>query len=230
MAQERFITPEKQLLKLIEDQKSKDVKVQVHAVKHQGLSFLSFAAWQGRISFLKDNFRKWSGTGGFNQLDIKTINNIFGICVVILILYLVINLGSYIANMVKGPNLAFVEEQTSAKPVTSFQGISALKNAASYYIEKARQRDIFKMGETRSKVLAQETAPKSTIPKIVEATQHLKLVGISWSADPDAMIEDTQAMRTLFVKRGQMIGDVEVRAIFKDKVVLSYGGEETELK
>jgi len=230
MAQERFTTPEKQLLKLIEDQKSKDVKVQVHAVKHQGLSFLSFAAWQGRISFLKDNFRKWSGAGGFNKLDIKTINNIFGICVIILILYLVINLSAYVTSMVRGPRLIFVEEETSIKPAANFQGISALKNAASYYIEKARQRDIFKMGETRTKVLAQEAAPKQTIPKIIEATQHLKLVGISWSADPDAMIEDTQASRTLFVKRGQMIGDVEVRAIFKDKVILSYGGEETELK
>ena len=44
------------------------------------------------------------------------------------------------------------------------------------------------------------------------------------------MIEDKQSVKTFFVKRGQMIGPVKVEAIFKDKVVLSYEGEEIELR
>jgi len=44
------------------------------------------------------------------------------------------------------------------------------------------------------------------------------------------IIEDTQAKRAYFLKRGQMINDFEVKAIFKDKVILSYQGEEIELR
>jgi hypothetical protein len=44
------------------------------------------------------------------------------------------------------------------------------------------------------------------------------------------MIEDTKELKTFFVKRGEMVGDAKVQAIFKDKVVLSLGKEEFELK
>jgi type II secretory pathway component PulC len=56
-------------------------------------------------------------------------------------------------------------------------------------------------------------------------------VGIAWSNDPDAMIEDTKTHRTFFLKKGQTIDEeIKVQAIFKDRVVLSYKGEEIELR
>jgi hypothetical protein len=55
-------------------------------------------------------------------------------------------------------------------------------------------------------------------------------VGISWSDDPDVMIEDTKTQRTFFLKKGQMIDDIKLEAVFKDKVILNYLGEEIELK
>jgi type II secretory pathway component PulC len=64
----------------------------------------------------------------------------------------------------------------------------------------------------------------------MEMTQNLKLVGISWSNDPDAMIEDTKTTRTFFVKRGQMISEVKVKDIARDKVVLTYDGEDIDLR
>lgn len=109
------------------------------------------------------------------------------------------------------------------QPVGVKEGSAA--KVVSYYLEKIRARDIFRMA------LAQQAGEaKQPSSKIVEVTQSLKLVGISWSDDPDAMIEDTQAQKTHFVKKGQMIGNLKVQAIFKDKVVLSYDGEEIELK
>ena len=75
-----------------------------------------------------------------------------------------------------------------------------------------------------------KTEVKPPSSGIIGVTQHLRLAGISWSDDPDAMIEDTRTKRTLFVKRGGMIGKIKVQAIFKDKVVLFYDGEEIELK
>jgi type II secretory pathway component PulC len=56
-------------------------------------------------------------------------------------------------------------------------------------------------------------------------------VGISWSADPDVMIEDGKTQRTIFLKKGQLVdNEIRVEAVFKDKVILSYKGEEIELK
>ena len=69
-----------------------------------------------------------------------------------------------------------------------------------YYLDKVRSRDIFKMGSTARLEVA-DTGPSS---KAVEAIQNLRLVGISWSDDPDAMVEDIKTVKTFFVKKGQI--------------------------
>ena len=92
-----------------------------------------------------------------------------------------------------------------------------------------KQRDIFNIVTKRSQQSRQqEQAPE--VDEVVEKTKHLKLVGIAWSDSPDAMIEDTKVSRTFFVKRGDMISDVQVEEIYKDKVVLRYRSQTVELK
>ena len=39
--------------------------------------------------------------------------------------------------------------------------------------------------------------------EVVNAAQNFKLVGISWSNDPDAMIEDTAAKKTFLSREGR---------------------------
>ena len=115
-------------------------------------------------------------------------------------------------------------------------GSSAVKasilKAAAYYLEKARGRDIFQMvrdEEPRSKTVSRANPPSQ---RITELIKNLRLVGISWSADPDVMIEDTNMQRTFFLKKGQIIENINVKveAVFKDKVVLTCEGEEAELR
>ena len=232
MAQERFVTPEKQLLKLIEDQKTptNTVGVKAHAAKHHSLSFFSLSAWTGRLSFLRDSYKKWNTAGANKQIDIKVVNNLLTAAAAVGIFYLVINLILNIISMGRVPNIKFAPQDT-VKQMVSVKDMSVLKSGVSYYLEKMRQRDIFKIGQVGAgPSAARQPEEAKENSKVVEAMQHLQLVGISWSSDPDAMIEDTKAMKTLFVKKGQMIGDLEVRAIFKDKVIIGYGEEEAELK
>jgi type II secretory pathway component PulC len=69
------------------------------------------------------------------------------------------------------------------------------------------------------------------VEETAEAIQNLALVGISWSSNPDAIVEDKSQQRTYFVKRGQMVGEnVKVEAIFKDHVVVSFEDKEYELR
>lgn len=228
MAQERPLTPEKQLLKFIESSKLSTAGVHAQAARRQGMSFLNFGAWLGRVSFLKVRFEKWRRSFSLEQLDVKAVNRLLASLTALLIVYFFSSLLVSLFSLNKMPRL---ELKTAAGKIeTTLAEPSGFKKAVSFYLDKVRERDIFTMGTTKKPALAQtgaKTGPSSKNPSVFE---NLKLVGISWSNDPDAMIEDSKALRTFFVKRGEMVGEAKVQAIFKDKVVLSYNGEEFELK
>jgi len=222
MAQERSLTPEKQLLKIIESSKLNSLGVHAQTSRRHSMSWLNFGAWLGRISFLKGRFEKWSGGFSLEQLDIKVVNRALGFLVVPLLLYFSGNLVISLITLGKAPRL---ESNTAAVKIeTIFPEPAGLKKAVSYYLDKVRERDIFTMGLKKAAV---DLLPSS---KSLDVSSSLKLVGISWSSDPDAMIEDTKELKTFFVKRGEMVGEAKVQAIFKDKVVLSLGKEEFELR
>jgi hypothetical protein len=218
------LTPEKQLLKLIEGGTPQS-SLKTAAIKHRGLSIFSLGAWTGRFSFFKDRFKKQFKDTGFGQFEVRLINRVLGTLVFILALYFIISLPFSVRASKKMVNLQLKAQDASR----SIDGKDApvLKTAESYYLEKVRIRDIFKIGK---KIASSEGVAKAPSAKLTEATQTMKLVGISWSDDPDAMIEDSKAQKTFFVKRGQSIGNVKVQAILKDKVILSMDGEEIELK
>lgn len=224
MAQERSVAPEKQLLNLIESPKAKDAAIRSDIVKHHSMRLFSTGAWKGRLSFFRDYFKKGL-KGEFPQPNLKIINRFLAVIIVTSIFYLMNTFYFSITGLKKMPDLKSTAQEGLKN--SHLKEISALKQTAAYYVDKIRQRDIFKIG---AKKVVKDAAQTMSTPIIVEATQHLKLVGISWSNDPDAMIEDTRALRTFFVKRGQMIGQVKIEAIFKDKVILNYGGEEVELR
>lgn len=224
MAEERPLTPERELLKLIEEP---GTKVSAPPVKtgRKFCSLFSPVVLKARFSFLKAKFKGNFNLQRLTQVEFRVINRSLESCILILIFYLV---GSFIISMInldRKSSLAFeIKKITvpSVLPETSF-----LK-AASYYLRYPKARDIFKMGKSRA--ADTEQVSEASISKIAQGRKNLKLVGISWSEDPDAIIEDTSSKRVYFLKRGQMINDFQVKAIFKDKVILSYQGEEIELK
>lgn len=228
MAQERYVSPEKQLLKLIENSKSRDSGAASYVVKHRGLSIFSIAAWTGRFSFFRERFAKKR----FQGLDIKAVNNILALCIFVFGFYFVGNFYSAAINLKKAVD--FKIDRREDLQYGSLEEFKGFKKPASYYLEEARQRNIFKMGAEALKGEAGAAEGEINLlppsSRIIEATGHLKLVGISWSSDPDAMVEDEKALRTFFVKKGQMVGDLRVEAIFRDKIILSCEGEEIELK
>ncbi|HEC69950.1 MAG TPA: hypothetical protein ENI31_06695 [Candidatus Omnitrophica bacterium] len=216
-------TPERELLKVIENKEGSILSSKRGLRK--GFSLFSWGALRGRFSFLrgsfKDNFLNLS-------LDIKSINRLLFLFLGVIILLFSSNIFNSYKRMDKNIKSIF-----QIQPPKSFKFVeSSILKKPSFYLEKVRKRDIFKMA-SQVKEEKKPTSPevkKASIPSIAEKVKDLRLVGIAWSEDPDVMIEDTKLKKTFFLKRGDYINDLEVRAIFKDKVVLGYESEEIELK
>ena len=88
MEQEKPSTPEKQLLDLIENPKEQDLNKK--KIKRSSLNLFSFAALRGRFSFLLESIR----SGSFlrkNFYDIKGFNRMLRICIVLLVIYVIVN-------------------------------------------------------------------------------------------------------------------------------------------
>jgi hypothetical protein len=189
-------------------------------IKYNAFGFLSLATLGAGLPAFKNNLFKFF-KGGQKQLNIRGINAMLFFCIIILAAYFVNNI---FASLEKINHLDFSLPH-SAKPSEKSQDSLRTKELV-YYIDKIKQRDIFRMGPKPGPDAVAEVISS----KAAEATKNLKLVGISWSDNPDAIIEDNKGLRTFFVKKGQMIGEIKVESISKDKVMLRYGEEVIELR
>jgi hypothetical protein len=225
MAQEKSPTPAKQLLNLIENpnaqHSSKSVKL-----KHRNLfSLFSPGAWLGRFSFFKGHSKQWFSSASIQQVDIKLVNNLLVLCVAILVLYFITDFSNSYRNFKSLPSVKTMLQQAAQ---VKDEQVSTLLKTAAYYSELTRKRDIFKIG---ARPTDKSRAIRASSDKLKDAIKNLRLVGISWSNDPDVMIEDTKLKRTYFLKRGQSLDNgVKLQAILKDKIILRFENEEIEFK
>ncbi|HOW34790.1 MAG TPA: type II secretion system protein N [Candidatus Omnitrophota bacterium] len=126
-----------------------------------------------------------------------------------------------------------VDFATEAKARTAEADESFLPQVKqiSDYLGNIQRRNIFMPFEKKAVVQASEEVVEMQAISVV--TKNLKLVGISWidSADSaQALIEDTQSGVTYFLKVGEKIGDVTLKAIFADRIIFSYQKEELVVK
>lgn len=225
MAENEPLSPEKQLLKLIENPKQEQIKLE--GTKREGKKLFSLGALKGRFAFWKTfSVKRWFSVKQVAQTS-------FGIGQINLALqFIVIVAGIYFAyaaiqmgtNLKRASNL-ILEPDKNVSPGKSV--FLELRNL-SYYLEKIAGRNIFSVYQVPTQ------QPKRVIEAPAEEENRSKdfsLVGISWSANPEAMIEDVKNKRTHFVKRGQVLdGSVRIVTILKDKVILSDNDTEFELK
>lgn len=223
MAEAR-ITPEKELLNLIEGSKGDDkAQVEKQAFKRKVNSFFSFGAIIGRLSFLKDRFQGGAKGGKF-YLDIKAINKALAVCVFFLAAYFTV---SFLATIMNSKKISSMDLSVNKESMPyNLPEVASLK-PVSYYLEKAKARNVFSMMTDTS---AKENEAKALRARVMELAKNLKLVGISWSDDPDIIIEDTKEKQAFFLKKGQKVSEFTIKSVYKDRVILSYGQEEVELR
>ena len=99
----------------------------------------------------------------------------------------------------------------------------------SYYLEQINARNIFKPYEkitTGTEIPSGQAALEKRMSKY-------KIVGVAWLDTPESatvMLEDTSTRMTHFLREGEKIEDVTVKAIYTDRVVVSYANEEMVIK
>ena len=160
----------------------------------------------------------------FHEIDPRVVNKVLIVILTVLIVLVI----HYTVN--KRPNIS---KLTTAISKIKFQAVNrkAIESfkPVAFYLEGIKKRDIFKP----SPRLQQQAlgGVKKAQAKLKELAKDLKLVGISWGKSPKAMIRSKSKKNTYFLRQGQMIGTtgIEIKAIFRDKVIISYKGEEMEL-
>lgn len=226
MAEDKSLTPEQQLLKLIEDpNKPGKAKAPAAAFAAPGRTKGIFGAILGRISFFK-RISKKKTLKSRSSFSVASVNKLLYVAAGCLMVYVVFDAAASAMNLKRPPNFAPPKEM---RMVSAKVPVEPLKET-SYYLQKVSSRDIFKEGKKVVEAPVEGKADNSAA-EANEVIQGLALVGISWSSNPDAIIEDKRSQRTFFVKRGQSVGDnVKVEAIFKDHVVVNYEDREYELR
>jgi len=179
-----------------------------------------------RLSFWKSSDVKRHLSARKVSFDITHMSKILSVVAACFFVYVLFDVVASAKNFQNPPSFA---QSLDMKVVFNKEAVEPLKES-SYYLQKVSARDIFVEGK---KVEPAKPAPiaQDAVTGTPQAIKDLTLVGISWSQDPDVIIEDIEHQRTFFVKRGQMVADsVKVEAIFKDRVVVLFEGVEYELK
>lgn len=200
------LTPEEKLLKIIENPGMVEKKKASPALKNIN----ALQSWLKNFD-IKAAIPK--------RIDIRTVNRILAVLCIVITLVLISDFlnGKFTFRKKLNKILA----GTTAKN-TAGKNIAIPEVKTEQLIADSKKRNIFTLEPEKEKPIARSD--------IAGAAVELKLVGILWSDNPQAMIEDTRAQKTYLVSAGDKIGTVNVKSILVDKVVLSKDTEEWDLR
>ncbi len=95
----------------------------------------------------------------------------------------------------------------------------------SYYSEIIGKRQLFKIiasAEAKEK-------PKTASAPSLDAIKNYSLMGVISGENPQAIIEDKKTKQTIYLQKGQSIGELKVTDVQDGKIILESGGETAEL-
>lgn len=203
------ITPEERLLKIIENPNVKIRPLPIGA-KIKSLGRAPLKGLFAGFHIDKNDLKKF---------NLKLANKVIVIiCVLITFvwLYNFINIGIKLEKRFKQITIDMVQPgQEEAK-------LPKIDVSIDEAVTEIKRRNIFTFLPSKEEAQA--------AVNIGLTLGNLKLVGILWSDNPQAMIENLKEQKTYFVSKGDRIGDIEIRNILRDKVIVGKGTEEWELR
>ncbi|MFA5096214.1 MAG: hypothetical protein WC478_02620 [Candidatus Omnitrophota bacterium] len=89
-------------------------------------------------------------------------------------------------------------------------------------LAQAKRRNIFTLLPPKQEVIQTQA--------LEQAAGNYKLVGIIWSDNPQAMIEDGKAGKTNLFSENEIMGDFKIKKILRNKVIIGKDALEWELR
>jgi len=224
---DKNVSPEKRLLKMIEGQQPATAR---STPGQLGNKFFSLSSVRGRLAFMLDRLKRKRSTArrADSAVDLQRVNALLQAAIAVAAVWLVIS-STLEYRRVQSMTAVEIKPQPQNAQAQSVEAVSLIQ-PVGVYLDRVSARDIFSLADTAGEKKESALQEKTENARLKEMTGKLKLVGISWSDSPDAIIEDQTAKRTYFVKEGAMIDDIKVYKILKDRVVLKYQSEEVELR
>ena len=207
---EEKITPEEKLLKIIENPGLEKRKIISPAVKQQ----FSLKKIKGMISGFKLN------KDLLKRFDLRMATKIAALACVCFTFFWIFDFIRSGVTLNKRFDKLMVDSASAQNKETVLPALNVDMNELS---QQLRARNIFSFMPTRA------VAGELTTEVPVAITNY-KLVGIMWSDNPQAMIEDTKEQKTYLLGNGEALGQVKVKKIFRDKVVIGKDEQEWELR
>ncbi len=225
---EKNISPEKKLLNIIEGE-GNESPTPKNGRASKGMKIFSLAALRGRIAFFKSKVSQGPIRMPRISFSLNGFNVLMQLCIAGLVIYLGMSIRVEFSRLLKHD---WAKRPGQATLITTdVKAIASLLQSESYYLNKVKSRNLFGFAdEAEEEKVAFKEKPKQEPTKLETMVKTFKLVGISWSNDPDAIIEDEKAKKTYFVKTGHKINEISVQAIYRDKVILHYLSQEVELR
>ncbi|MFH1837845.1 MAG: hypothetical protein ABH862_07025 [Candidatus Omnitrophota bacterium] len=223
------ITPEKQLLKLIEDPDNGEITKA--RTQYKAKSFFSTGFLRSSLALFKRTGMGIFGAGNELSLDFRAINWILKLSILGVGAYLAIDISSSMRNSREMPNI-FVKKDLGTKKEVKIEEIQSALKPYSFYADKTEERDIFRPYEEKKvEVVVEEVkAVPGVSPTAANFVSDLEVVGIAWSDEPDVILHNRKINRTYFLKTGSSFGEAKVVEILESSVIIEYKGEEIEIK
>ena len=220
-------TPEKKLLEIIENTNAASAAVG----KSEAVRRIAKAKPFDFKGFL-DKAKALFSPKALLNFDFAKINAGLLVLALAMVVYVGVNVVSYQQGSQKKIDLSFEGTlNSSAKTASLFQ--EALPMLTSDYLDaivrKIEGRDLFKPFDTQKR----SSGTGASAGRQMDLIKNFKLVGVSLADNPKdsyAMIEDTNAKVTYFLKQDETIQGLKVAEIQSDRVVFSYQDQQVELR
>jgi len=199
-------TPEEKLFAVIQGKRHPPLRARVQALPLSSLG----AKWLARLGLI----------------DLPRINQALAAIVVVLGILCVVSpiLLRPRADRLVTDAAAQSQPFVIASPLAGLPSLDAV-------LPLLHQQDPFRIEGAAAPLSMPLPAPTpSPQPSMAQAVlADLKLVGISWGAEPVAMVEQGSTQQTHFLKPGDSIGGAIVKEILQDRVIFRVGDEEMDL-
>ena len=199
------LTPEERLLQVIDNPQA--ARPRALARLTRGAPFL------GSVSLWVTTKLKSSRDGAQPLVTLRMINRILMVVAGVLAMAWVIDFASLRSQYHE--RLETVERTQLAAP-TQAKSVSLPLLEFSDVLDQAKQRNIFTLVPPTPTAQAPVELTKDLLPYLSD----LKLVGIIWSDNPQAMIEQSKEDKTSLVGKGEVIGRFRIKEIQKNKIIL----------